>query len=63
VLGTPEMLRLLKTKSLLDALAEGDSTAAFAGPARREKRAPRNASIPSGDSFGQWDPKNQRPEL
>ena len=57
----------LKTKSLLDALAEGDFTVYGGvygrGATRKSPLAPRNGSTPSGDSFGQWDPKNQRPEL
>jgi sulfate adenylyltransferase subunit 2 len=54
-LGTQACCGLLKTRSLLDGLAEGGYDAAFGG-ARRDEENFR-------DSAGQWDPKNQRPEL
>ncbi len=54
----------MKTKSLLDALAEGDFTAAFGGARRDEEKSRAKERVYSfRDSFGQWDPKNQRPEL
>ena len=63
-LGTQKCCGLLKTKSLLDALAEGDFTAAFGGARRDEEKSRAKERIYSfRDSFGQWDPKNQRPEL
>ena len=64
-LGTQKCCGLLKTKSLLDALSEGGFTAAFGGARRdEEKIARQGARVYSfRDSFGQWDPKNQRPEL
>jgi len=48
LLGTQKCCGLLKTKSLLDALAEGGFDAAFGGARRdEEKSAPRNVSIRS----------------
>src|SRR5712692_9747222 len=63
-LGTQKCCGLLKTKSLLDALAEGGFDAAF-GVARRdeEKSRAKERIYSFRDSLGQWDPKNQRPEL
>ncbi len=64
VLGTQKCCGLLKTKSLLDALAEGDFTAAFGGARRDEEKSRAKERVYSfRDVFGQWDPKNQRPEL
>ena len=37
--------------------------ASAAPAATRKRRAPRSASSRFRDEFGQWDPKNQRPEL
>src|SRR3977135_1378589 len=55
---------LLKTKSLLDALEAGNFDAAFGGARRDEERSRAKERIFSlRDSKGQWDPKNQRPEL
>src|SRR5271165_1502551 len=63
-LGTQKCCGLLKTKSLLDALAEGGFTAAFGGARRDEEKSRAKERIYSfRDSAGQWDPKNQRPEL
>jgi len=63
-LGTQKCCGLLKTKSLLDALAEGDFTCAFGGARRDEEKSRAKERIYSfRDRFGQWDPKNQRPEL
>src|SRR6202451_3532911 len=63
-LGTQKCCGLLKTKSLLDALAEGDFTAAFGGARRDEEKSRAKERVYSfRDSFGQWDPKIQRPEL
>jgi sulfate adenylyltransferase subunit 2 len=63
-LGTQKCCGLLKTKSLLDALAEGGFTAAFGGARRDEEKSRAKERVYSfRDSFGQWDPKNQRPEL
>jgi sulfate adenylyltransferase subunit 2 len=63
-LGTAKCCGFLKTRSLLDALAEGDFDAAFGGARRDEEKSRAKERIYSfRDSFGQWDPKNQRPEL
>jgi sulfate adenylyltransferase subunit 2 len=64
VLGTQKCCGLLKTKSLLDALADGGFDAAFGGARRDEEKSRAKERIYSfRDSQGQWDPKNQRPEL
>ena len=58
------MLRLLKTQALLDALRDGGFDAAFGGARRDEEESRAKERIYSfRDSHGQWDPKNQRPEL
>jgi sulfate adenylyltransferase subunit 2 len=63
-LGTQKCCGLLKTKALLDALAEGGFTAAFGGARRDEEKSRAKERIYSfRDAHGQWDPKNQRPEL
>jgi sulfate adenylyltransferase subunit 2 len=64
LLGTQKCCGLLKTKSLLDALAEGGFNAAFGGARRDEEKSRAKERIYSfRDIHGQWDPKNQRPEL
>src|SRR5258705_13279754 len=63
-LGTQKCCGLLKTRSLLDALAEGGFDAAFGGARRDEEKSRAKERVYSfRDSAGQWDPKNQRPEL
>jgi sulfate adenylyltransferase subunit 2 len=63
-LGTQKCCGLLKTKSLLDGLADGGFDAAFGGARRDEEKSRAKERIYSfRDSQGQWDPKNQRPEL
>jgi sulfate adenylyltransferase subunit 2 len=63
-LGTQKCCGLLKTKSLLDALSAGAFDAAFGGARRDEEKSRAKERIYSfRDSLGQWDPKNQRPEL
>src|SRR5271168_4828055 len=63
-LGTQRCCGLLKTKSLLDALRGGGFDAAFGGARRDEEKSRAKERIYSfRDSQGQWDPKNQRPEL
>jgi sulfate adenylyltransferase subunit 2 len=53
----------LQTVTLLDAIAEHGFDAAFGGGRRDEDKARAKERILSfRDSFGQWDPKNQRPE-
>lgn len=54
----------LQTVTLLDAIAEHGLDACFGGARRDEERARAKERIFSHrDDFGQWDPKNQRPEL
>ena len=63
-LGTQKCCGLLKTRSLLDGLAEGGFDAAFGGARRDEEKSRAKERVYSfRDSLGQWDPKNQRPEL
>jgi sulfate adenylyltransferase subunit 2 len=63
-LGTQKCCGLLKTRSLLDALDEGGFDAAFGGARRDEEKSRAKERIFSfRDRYGQWDPKNQRPEL
>lgn len=63
-LGTQNCCGLLKTRSLLDGLAEGGFDAAFGGARRDEEKSRAKERVYSfRDSAGQWDPKNQRPEL
>jgi sulfate adenylyltransferase subunit 2 len=63
-LGTQKCCGLLKTRSLLDALSEGSFDAAFGGARRDEEKSRAKERVYSfRDSLGQWDPKNQRPEL
>jgi len=64
VLGTPKCCALLKTRALLDALEAGGFTAAFGGARRDEEKSRAKERVYSfRDAHGQWDPKNQRPEL
>jgi sulfate adenylyltransferase subunit 2 len=54
----------LQTTTLLDALAEHRFDAVFGGARRDEEKARSKERVFSfRDEFGQWDPKNQRPEL
>jgi sulfate adenylyltransferase subunit 2 len=54
----------LQTVTLLDAIAEHRFDAVFGGARRDEERARAKERVVSHrDEFGQWDPKNQRPEL
>ncbi|MEA2300204.1 MAG: sulfate adenylyltransferase subunit 2 [Solirubrobacteraceae bacterium] len=54
----------LQTTTLLDAITEHRFDAAFGGARRDEERSRAKERILSfRDDFGQWDPKNQRPEL
>ena len=63
-LGTQKCCGLLKTRALLDALAEGGYDAAIGGARRDEEKSRAKERIYSfRDVHGQWDPKNQRPEL
>ncbi len=63
-LGTPACCGLLKTRALLDALAAGGFDAALGGARRDEEKSRAKERVYSfRDAHGQWDPKNQRPEL
>ncbi len=54
----------LQTTTLLDAIEEHQFDAAIGGARRDEEKARAKERIFSHrDEFGQWDPKNQRPEL
>jgi sulfate adenylyltransferase subunit 2 len=54
----------LQTTTLLDALADHRFDAVFGGARRDEEKARAKERVFSfRDEFGQWDPKNQRPEL
>src|SRR5919112_4625057 len=54
----------LQIGTLLNALEEGGFTAAFGGGRCDEEKARAKERVYSHrDEFGQWDPKNQRPEL
>jgi sulfate adenylyltransferase subunit 2 len=54
----------LQTTSLLDAIAGHQFDAVFGGARRDEEKARAKERVFSfRDEFGQWDPKNQRPEL
>ncbi len=63
-LGTVKCCAELKTRALLDALRSGGYDAAFGGGRRDEEKSRAKERIYSfRDRHGQWDPKNQRPEL
>jgi sulfate adenylyltransferase subunit 2 len=54
----------LQTQPLLDAIAEHRFDAVFGGGRRDEEKARAKERVFSlRDEFGQWDPRNQRPEL
>lgn len=54
----------LQTVTLLDALEEHGFDAALGGARRDEEKArAKERFFSHRDEFGQWDPKNQRPEL
>ena len=54
----------LQTVTLLDAIEEHRFDAVFGGARRDEEKARAKERVFSfRDEFGQWDPKNQRPEL
>ncbi len=63
-LGPSRCCGFLKTKALLDALALHGVDAAIGGARRDEERSRAKERVLSfRDALGQWDPKNQRPEL
>jgi sulfate adenylyltransferase subunit 2 len=54
----------LQTVTLLDGIEAGGFDAVFGGARRDEEKARAKERVFSfRDEFGQWDPKNQRPEL
>jgi sulfate adenylyltransferase subunit 2 len=54
----------LQTTTLLDAIESNRFNAVFGGARRDEEKARAKERVYSfRDEFGQWDPKNQRPEL
>jgi sulfate adenylyltransferase subunit 2 len=62
--GSQKYTTIMKTQALLQALRNGGFDAAFGGARRDEERSRAKERIYSfRDRFGQWDPKNQRPEL
>ena len=62
--GSKKYTDVMKTQALLQALEKGGYDAAFGGARRDEERSRAKERIYSfRDKFGQWDPKNQRPEL
>src|SRR6185503_15799056 len=63
-LGTQKCCALLKTQALLDALKANQIDAAVGGARRDEEKSRAKERVFSfRDAHGQWDPKNQRPEL
>jgi sulfate adenylyltransferase subunit 2 len=63
-LGTQKCCGFLKTRALLDALEAGEFDAAIGGARRDEEKSRAKERVYSfRDPHGQWDPKNQRPEL
>src|SRR4030065_2040916 len=63
-IGVDKCCSYLKTGALLDALANHGFDAASGGARREEEKSRAKERVFSlRDSFGQWDPKNQRPEL
>lgn len=55
---------MLQIKTLLDSLEKYKFDAAFGGGRRDEEKArAKERFFSHRDEFGQWDPKNQRPEL
>jgi len=62
--GSNKYTQIMKTQALLQALSQGGFDAAFGGARRDEERSRAKERIYSfRDRYGQWDPKNQRPEL
>ncbi len=62
--GTDKCCGALKTGALLAGLAKHKFDAAFGGARREEEKSRAKERVYSvRDEFGQWDPKNQRPEL
>lgn len=63
-MGTDKCCAKLKTQGLLDALKKHEFDAAFGGARREEEKSRAKERVFSfRDAFGQWNPKDQRPEL
>ncbi len=63
-MGTDTCCAHLKTQGLLMGLKTHGFDAAFGGARREEEKSRAKERVCSiRDEFGQWDPKNQRPEL
>ena len=63
-LGTQKCCAILKTQALVDAVRFYKFDAAFGGARREEEKSRAKERVFSfRDELGQWDPKNQRPEL
>lgn len=63
-LGTSRCCQLLKTQALLDSLSTYGADAAIGGARRDEEKSRAKERVFSfRDIYGQWDPRNQRPEL
>ena len=64
LLGNDKCCQQLKTRALLHHLTAHGFDAAFGGARRdEEKSRAKERFFSVRDEFGQWDPKNQRPEL
>ena len=62
--GSQKYTLLMKTQALLQALTQGGYDAAFGGARRDEEKSRAKERVFSfRDRQGQWDPRNQRPEL
>lgn len=62
--GTQKCCAILKTQALLAALKNGKYDGSLGGGRREEEKSRAKERVYSfRDEFGQWDPKNQRPEL
>ncbi len=62
--GTQRCCGALKTRGLLDAVTDGGYDALIGGARREEERSRAKERVFSfRDRHGQWDPRNQRPEL
>ncbi|MGA0276179.1 MAG: sulfate adenylyltransferase subunit CysD, partial [Dehalococcoidia bacterium] len=62
--GPVGSINRLQTPVLLETIRENKFDAVFGGARRDEERARAKERVYSfRDEFGQWDPKNQRPEL
>ena len=63
-MGTGRCCGLLKTQALLDVLKSNGIDAAMGGARRDEEKSRAKERVFSlRDAHGQWDPKNQRPEM